>query len=84
MRGYYETEGDAKRRIAYFKSPDSKFWPVCSQWSARGRYTIYENLAEMLPDGRVIIGDIVRDSLQIIKVNEDGTVEDNNSETLYD
>lgn len=88
-RGPYKTKEDAERRVAYYRSPDSKYWPVASQYSKRGNYSIEERLIESLDDGRVIITDdggdgIVIQSLSFVDVSADGTISDNESETCYE
>jgi hypothetical protein len=81
-RGPFRTKEDAERRIAYFKSPDSAFWPLASQYSRRGNYRVEEHDMEKTQSGRVVIGDHVIDDLKFIEVLPDGTVLDNDAETL--
>jgi hypothetical protein len=82
-RGFYKTKEDAQKRIDYFKSPDSKYWPVASQYARRGHYSICEVSIEELPDGRFILNDDkVTKHLNIIEVKENGEVEDNDNEYL--
>ncbi len=80
-RGPYKTMDDARRRIDYFNSPGSKFWPVGSKYAVRGRYEVEEVKIEVLSDGRCIVdGERVIESLNIIEVNEDGSIKDDGSE----
>jgi hypothetical protein len=84
-RGYYKSKEIAQKRIDYFKSPDSKFWPVASQYSKRGNYHIYEVNVEVLVDGRYIIdGHLVTEEINIIEPKEDGSLTDNDIEVLYE
>jgi len=76
-RGPFKSEEDANRRISYFKAPNSKFWPVASQYSKRGNYSIKGFDVEWLPDGRAIIEDTVYHNLTCITVADDGSVEFN-------
>jgi hypothetical protein len=84
-RGLYATEDDAKRRINYYRtSPDKGgYWPLASQYSRRGNYSVHPATIETLPDGRKIINGstvIDADEYQVIIVNPDGSVIDNESE----
>jgi hypothetical protein len=83
-RGPYESTEDAERRKAYYLSPDSKFWPLASQYASRGRYELEEYTIEFLDDGRVIFRSEVYGpdelSLKTVMVNDDGTVQDPESE----
>lgn len=87
-RGLYKTKEDAERRIKYYNSKGSKFWPVASQYASRGRYSIGEYTAEILPDNRYILdGEVFATDISstdgkfiFIDVAEDGTVENNESE----
>jgi len=85
-RGPYRSKQDAERRIASYKSPDSKYWPLSSQYSSRGNYSIFDVDLEMLPDGRCILDEhYVTDNLKFIDVNEDGTINiDPNNEHFYE
>ena len=80
-RGPYKTKEDAERRIAYFKSPESKYWPLASQYSRRGNYSIEETTCEPISGDRYIInGDRVMYGLEFVEVNSDGTVANNDAE----
>jgi len=80
-RGPYKTKADADRRVASFRAPDSKFWPVASQYSRRGNYTVREVEMELLPDGRAIVDSEVLDEVaEFIEVADDGSVADNKAE----
>ena len=80
-RGPYLTREDAEKRIAYFKSDDSKFWPVASQYARRGRYVIEFHEPEILGDDRYIIEDeVFHGGVEFVAVNDDGSVDDNKSE----
>ncbi len=84
-RGFYKTEADADRRIKYYFSKDSKFWPLASQFASRGRYSIEEADIEELKDGRFIYNDDkVLHELNFIEVKEDGTIDNNDEEERYD
>lgn len=54
-RGPYETREAAQAEIDSYLAPDSKFWPLASQYAKRGRYSIEEIAVEALPDGRLIV-----------------------------
>lgn len=69
-RGFYKTKEDALQRINSFKTPNSKFWPVASQYSRRGNYRVIETEAEFLPDGRVIVLDQIINNLIFVDLNE--------------
>lgn len=75
-RGPYRDKESAERRIAYYKAPDSKYWPLASQFSKRGNYSITEVEAEEIPGDRIIIGDHVFSTPTYIEVNPDGTLND--------
>ena len=62
-RGPYQTREDAQKEIDSYYAPDSKFWPLASQYAKRGHYNIKEIEVETLPDGRQIVNDehITRD-----------------------
>lgn len=82
-RGPFQTEEDAKKRVAYYRSENSKFWPVASQYSRRGNYKLQEINVETLPDGRRIIDSdyvVDADEFNLVEVLEDGAIEDNDSE----
>lgn len=82
-RGPYRTKTDAERRVKYYKSENSKFWPIASQFARRGSYSINAWNAEEIPENRWIIGDRVVDQTPLIKVLEDGslaTEEENQNE----
>ena len=82
IRGPYKTLGAAKKRIEYYKSEKSKFWPLASQYASRGCYTIYEIEAEEISKGRYIIDDKVFEAadMLMVEVRWDGSVEDNKKE----
>jgi hypothetical protein len=82
-RGYYKSPEDALKRINYFKSPNSKFWPVASQYSKRGNYDVSEVNVERLVDGRFVVGDRVTNEISIIDLNEDGSLDDNDAECIW-
>jgi hypothetical protein len=77
FRGPYRTKEDAERRMQYFLSPGSKYWPVASQYARRGRYSIGEVEIEKLPDGRIIIEDSVYPELKFIDVDKNGYADSN-------
>ena len=80
-RGPYRTREDAEKRLAYFKSDDSAFWPVESQYAPRGRYVISYHEPEMLSEERYIIEDeVFHGGIEFVTVFHDGTVDDNDSE----
>ena len=80
-RGPYRTKDDAERRMTYYLAPDSKYWPLASQFAKRGCYCVEEIEVEQLPDGRVIIcRDKVRDYFDFVTVNEDGTIPEHEDE----
>ena len=74
FRGPYKSVENAKRRIAYYRTTDSKYWPVASQYASRGSYTIEEYDAEEISGNRVIINDRVYPKPEYIEVNQDGTI----------
>ena len=83
IRGPYLTKEDAERRVAYYKSPDSKYWPLASQYSRRGNYYIEEQKYEVISDNRIIIQDSVYPFPEkTIVVKADGTIDDNDSEVF--
>lgn len=71
-RGPYRSREDAQRRIDSFLRPDSKFWPVASQYARRGRYEISHESVEPISGGRFIVDDKVHESIEFIDVSEDG------------
>ncbi len=80
-RGPYKSKEDAERRIEYYRSKGSKFWPVASQYASRGSYSIEEHEVELLSGDRFIVDDNVhRNGLKLVDVKEDGTISDNESE----
>jgi hypothetical protein len=80
-RGPYKSREDAKRRIGYYKHKDSEFWPVASQYSRRGQYTIEEYEVEYLSDNRYIVDDeVYHGGLTCVVVSPHGLVVDNESE----
>ena len=81
VRGPYASLQDAEKRVAYYLSESSKFWPLGSQYARRGRYNIETKAFEILPDGRAIVGDRVYvGMLDTIKINDDGTTESDDAE----
>lgn len=86
-RGFYKTEEQAKKRIEYYKSMNSKFWPVASKYSNRGSYSIKKEVYENLEDGRVIfMGEVYTPGeldLTFVEMDNNGMVADNNSEKLF-
>lgn len=84
-RGPYKTKEDAERRISYYRHPKSKYWPIASQYSKRGSYSIEEIKVEQLADGRYILdGSIVVSDLNFIIVNEKGIVKNDEAERYYE
>jgi len=84
-RGLYRSQEDAERRVAYYRHPDSQFWPLGSQYARRGRYSVQGVQLEPISKGRYILDDdLVLDSLNWIEVKEDGSVENNDSEEFDD
>lgn len=82
-RGPYKSKEDAEKRISYFYSKDSKFWPLASQYARCGRYSIEEHSYEKLPDGRVIINEErVYKDFTFIPLNEDGSLDNNDLEFI--
>lgn len=85
FRGPYKSSEDAERRVAYYKSDDSKYWPLASQYARRGTYSVEEVSVEAISDDRYILGgDAVVNGLEFIEVNEDGTVSDNQDEQYHE
>lgn len=83
FRGPYKSIGDAQRRISYYNSPNSDFWPLASQFAERGRYGVREIKVERIDGNRLILegNRIVEEGeFNFVKVKEDGSVEDNDSE----
>lgn len=66
-RGPYKTHEDAQKRIDYFNHPNSKYWPISSQYSKRGNYFIHEYDVELISDNRAIINDRVYYDFEFIK-----------------
>jgi hypothetical protein len=84
-RGPYRTREDAERRIAYYNAPESKFWPLASQYARRGRYSIVEKNIEPISANRFILDErYVLYGLDFIEVKEDGAVEDDQAEQFYE
>lgn len=79
-RGAYRSKEDAERRVASFLAEDSKYWPLASQYARRGRYVLEMKVAEPISGGRFIVDDRVLSDIRFIKVGEDGSVLDNESE----
>jgi len=82
-RGPYKSEEEAKRRIEYYKSPDSKYWPLASQYSKRGNYSVHEIEAEEISNSRIIIEDRVHAFNGFIEVNPDGTLNSSNESEYF-
>ena len=84
-RGFFKSKEDANKRIEYYNSKDSSFWPLGSQYAARGRYSVEAVTARIIDEETIIIEeyDSVVHSLYIVKLNEDGSIEDNNGEILF-
>lgn len=82
-RGPYRSRSDAERRVAYYLSKDSKFWPTASQYYNRGLYYIIESTHESISGDRVIIGNshvFSTAEAAFIDVREDGTIENDKQE----
>lgn len=74
-RGFYEDKETAERRISYFLSPESKYWPVASQFARRGRYGVREVDVELISDNRYILFDeVIHGEPVFISVSSDGTI----------
>jgi hypothetical protein len=83
-RGFYHTKEDAERRIAYYLSPESKFWPLSSQYARRGCYSAEEVDLEAISGDRYILnGEKLVHSLVFIEVNADGTISEQADEYLF-
>lgn len=83
-RGFYKTEEEVNHRISYFLSPGN-FYPLASQYAARGRYTAHEVEIEEISKGRFILNDkTLLHELNFLDLNEDGSIEDNRKERLYE
>lgn len=82
-RGFYKTKEDAERRIGSFHAENSTYWPLASQYARRGRYSVEEDDAEILGDGRIILRGRIVDYYEV-EVAEDGTVADNELEILQE
>ena len=96
-RGYFETEEEAKKRVDYYLSKNSKFSPLASQYAPRGIYQIqpinFLKVANMwwvrldehnnIPDPENDPRDAYYfEEFYFIKLNPDGSLEDNESECL--
>jgi hypothetical protein len=83
-RGFYHTKEDAERRIASFLAPDSKYWPLASQYARRGCYSTEEADLEPISGDRFILnGEKVVESLTFIEVGEDGSISKIDDEYLF-
>jgi hypothetical protein len=83
-RGFYKTEEEANRRIQYFYSPTSKFWPLASQYATRGRYSVEKVTTEEIGDGRFILNnDKILQDLSFVELNVDGSIENNEDDYLF-
>jgi len=82
LRGPYHTQEDAERRIKYYKSEGSEYWPLASQYAKRGTYEIQHYKAEELSNNRFLVGDTVypSDYISYVTVATNGTVENNEIE----
>lgn len=83
-RGLFKTREEAEKRKSYYLAKDSKYWPLASQYAPRGRYSVSEFEVEVLPDGRFIVDTRVLAVPKFITVGEDGSVENNEDERIYD
>ncbi len=84
FRGFYRTKEDAERRIASFLAPDSKYWPLASQYARRGCYSAGEIDLEAISGDRYILdGEKVIQSLTFIEVGADGTISEQADEYLF-
>lgn len=76
IRGPYLTVADAERRVNYFRAPDSKYWPLASQFQKRGRYEVKELEVESISNDRVIVeGRVFPSFARVIEVKPDGTID---------
>jgi len=74
-RGPYKTREDAEKRINFFKT--GSYYPVASQYSKRGNYSIEEVTIEEISNNRYIVDDkIVIHDLEFINVNDNGDIGD--------
>jgi len=73
-RGPYKSKADAERRIAYYKSENSKYWPTASQYARRGCYDVVVYEAEEISNNRWIIEDSVFSVTPFMNVAEDGSL----------
>jgi hypothetical protein len=74
-RGPYKSKEDCEKRIKYYKT--SNYWPVASQYSQRGNYSIKEYSLEEISKDRYIVGGVhvySKGEISFIEVNEDGTL----------
>jgi len=80
-RGPYKTNDDAMRRINYYKSANSEYWPLASQYARRGSYFVEELTIEPVSGGRFIIkGTTTVYGLDFIEVDECGKIANNDIE----
>ena len=83
IRGPYKFKKDAEKRINYYLSKDSKYWPIGSQFYPQGSYHVLAEEVEEISRDRWIIWDRVFTSTGFIDVQEDGslkTKEENDAE----
>lgn len=74
-RGPYKTKEDAERRIKFFKTPDSGYCPVASQFARRGSYCVEEITIEDIGGNRSILDDsYIIYNIRFINVNDDGNI----------
>lgn len=62
-QGFYFDEEEPKKIIEEWKKGNGN--PLASQFSKYGRYSLHKEEAEILPDGRMIIGDGVFNGDQV-------------------
>lgn len=77
-RGPYKTKEEAKKRIHYFYY--GNWYPLASQYARRGRYSVKECYYEEISGNRVIIGDKVYSGIEFIKLNENGSLNPEDSD----
>lgn len=83
-RGPYRTTEDAERRINYYKSETSKYWPLASQYARRGVYAVVNIEAEIISNNRIIIADRVFHSIpEAINILEDGSITNDENDKEY-
>lgn len=61
-QGFYKTKEEAEYIVKeYYKGNGN---PLSSQYAEYGRYSIFEEEAELLPDGRIIVDNQVYESFE--------------------